>query len=106
MSHFRDFKIKLQTKASEMIAREFENIKKMKADERSAEFIDILFDLEFFDFVFVALLSNFFVFSFDLNFVDNSYLKTFKIVLNILIILKCSLNVRCFFILLNNVLSL
>ena len=72
LSHFRDFETKLQTKISEMIAREFENIKEIKIDERSIEFTDILFDFEFFDFVFAALLSDFFVFSFDLNsFGDN-----------------------------------
>ena len=73
LSHFRDFEIKLQTKASEMIARESENIKKMKADELSVEFIDILPDLEFFDPVFAALLSGFFVLPFDLNFFDDSH---------------------------------
>ena len=73
LSHFRDFEIKFQTKANEMIAREFENIKKIKIDERFAEFINILPDLEFFDPVFAALLSDFFVFFFDLNFFDDSH---------------------------------
>ena len=56
-----------------MIAREFENIKKIKIDERFAEFINILPDLEFFDFVFAALLSDFFVFFFDPGFFDDSH---------------------------------
>ena len=59
-----------------MIAREFENIKKIKDNKRFAEFINILLDLESFDFVFAVLLSNFFVFPFDLNFFDDSYSKT------------------------------
>ena len=73
LSHFRDFEIKFQAKANEMIAREFENIKKIKADERFAEFIDILPDLEPFDFVFAALLSDSFVPLFDLNSFDDSH---------------------------------
>ena len=71
LSHLRDFEIKLQTKTSEMIARESENIKKMKADELSVEFIDILLDFELFDPVFVALLSDFLASSLDLNFFDD-----------------------------------
>ena len=77
LSHFRDFEIKLQTKVNEMIAREFENIKKIKTDELSVEFIDIFFDFEFFDFLFVVLLSDFFVSSLDLNFFDDSHSKAF-----------------------------
>ena len=73
LSHFRDFEIKFQTKASEMIAREFENIKKIKVDELSVEFTDIFSDFEFFNFVLAALLSDSFVFFFDLNFFDDSH---------------------------------
>ena len=73
MSHFRDFKIKLQTKINEMIAREFENIKEIKADKLSVEFIDIFFDFEFFDLVFAALFNDFFAFFFDLNFFDDNH---------------------------------
>ena len=59
-----------------MIAREFENIKKMKTDELSVEFIDIFFDFEFFDPVFAALLSDSFASSLDLNFFDDIHSKT------------------------------
>ena len=75
LSHFREFEIKFQIKTNEIIAREFENIKKMKTDELSVEFIDILLDFESFDFVFAALLSDFFAFFFDLNFFDDNYSK-------------------------------
>ena len=77
LSHFRDFEIKLQTKVSEMIARESKNIKKMKADELSVEFIDIFFDFESFDLVLAALLSDFFAFSLDLNFFDDTHSEAF-----------------------------
>ena len=73
LSHFRDFKIKLQTKANEMIAREFENIKEMKADELSVEFIDILPDLEPSDPLLAALLSGFFVSSLGLDSFGDSH---------------------------------
>ena len=76
LSHFRDFKIKFQTKTNEMIAREFENIKEIKADELSVEFIDILFDFEFFDSVFAALLGGFFASFLVLNFFDDSHSET------------------------------
>ena len=75
LSHFRDFEIKLQTKASEMIIRESENIKKMKIDELFVEFTDILLDFEFFDLVFAVLLSDFFAFFLDLNFFDDNHSK-------------------------------
>ena len=56
-----------------MIARKFENIKEIKIDERSAEFTDILPDLEPFDPVLTALLGGFFVLPFDLDFFDDSH---------------------------------
>ena len=75
LSHLRDFEIKFQTKINKMIVRESENIKKMKIDKLSAEFIDIFFDFEFFDFVLTALLNDFFVFSLSLNSFDDSHSK-------------------------------
>ena len=56
-----------------MIVREFENIKEMKINERSVDFTDIFFDFESFDLVLAALLNNFFVLFFDLNFFDDNY---------------------------------
>ena len=73
LSHFRDFEIKFQTKTNEIIVRESENIKEIKIDKRFVEFINIFFDLESFDFVFVVLLSDFFVPFFDLNFFDDNH---------------------------------
>ena len=75
LSHFRDFEIKFQTKTDEIIAREFENIKKIKIDELSIEFTDILLDLEFFDLVFAALLSGSLASLFDLNFFGDNHSK-------------------------------
>ena len=73
--YLRDFEIKLQTKTSKMIARESKNIKKMKIDKLFVEFTDTLPVFEFFDLVFAALLSDFFVFFSDLNFFDDNHSK-------------------------------